>query len=48
MLAKKILDYDLSSELQFLGLVLLKEIMQTPLNEREKKISQANKVKKQF
>ena len=39
VLSKRILDYESSTELQYLGLVLLKEIMATPLNEREKRQS---------
>jgi len=37
VLTKRILDFDQSTELQYLGLVLLKEIIETPLNEREKR-----------
>lgn len=47
VLSKRILDYDQSTELQYLGLVLLKEIMVTPLNEKEKRQSR-NVVGTQF
>lgn len=43
-MCKRILDYDQSTELQYLGLALLKEIMEAPLHEREKK--EKNIVKK--
>ena len=43
-LCKRILDYDQSTELQFLGLALLKEVMVAPLHERAKK--EKNIVKK--
>lgn len=38
-------DFDQSAELQYLSLALLREVMQTPLNDEEKK-KKKNGVKK--
>lgn len=53
MLTNRILDYEQSTELQYLGLVLLREIMETPLNDEKKKMSDpfhrsSQTVKRQF
>ena len=51
VLTNRILDYEQSTELQYLGLVLLREIMETPLNDEKKKMSDPfhkSSVKKQF
>ena len=39
VLTNRILDYEQSTELQYLGLVLLREIMETPLNDEKKKMN---------
>lgn len=52
VLTNRILDYEQSTELQYLGLVLLREIMETPLNDEKKKMSDLQRgsqtVKRQF
>ena len=37
VLCERVVDFDQSAELQYLSLALLREVMQTPLNDEEKK-----------
>ena len=48
VLTKKIVDFDQSAELQYLGLYLLKEVMSIPLNEKGGKKEEKNVVSKQW